>query len=301
MIETVLGGISAKELGITMCHEHLAMDLSAVRGDADSTFHDREIILQELFQLKKLGCQGIIEVTSEDMGRNVLDLQYYAQKTGLHIIASTGGYLKPYHSNWMIEATIEEMKEYFIAELTTGIGDTNIKAGLIAEIATSSDCIYDCEKKIFQGAGRASAYTNCAISTHCDMAKQGHEQIDLLIEAGAKAEKIILGHIDLSADVKYQQSLLDRGVSIAFDTIGKTEYISDEIRASNLVKLIKEGYQEQLLLSQDISRMKYFTRFGGLGYTAVIGKFIPMIQQLGITNQQIRKMLVDNPSRILNR
>ena len=37
MIQTVNGPISVKELGVTMCHEHLAVDLNAVnRGGIDA-------------------------------------------------------------------------------------------------------------------------------------------------------------------------------------------------------------------------------------------------------------------------
>lgn len=301
MIETVLGQIQAEELGVTMCHEHLAMNLSKVRGDEDSIFQDRQLILQELYKVKELGCEAMIEVTSEDMGRNIADLQYYSEKTGIHIIASTGGYLKPYHTKWMLEATTEEIKTYFVKELTQGIDNSQIKAGLIGEIATSSARIHDCEKKIFQAAGQASYLTNCAVSTHCDMAKYGKEQIELLINEGTKPEKIILGHIDLSDDVTYQKTLLKTGANIAFDTIGKTTYLSDEKRALNLTELLKEGYENQIVLSQDVSRISYITSDSGMGYTAVLSKFIPMIQELGITKNQIRKMLVKNPSRILNK
>lgn len=301
MIETVLGIIQASDLGVTMCHEHLAMDLSGVRGDVDSIFENRELILSEIMKLKTLGCQSIIEVTSEDMGRKILDLQYYSEITGLHIVASTGGYLKPYHTEWMKEATVEDLTGYFLKELTIGIGNTTVKAGLIAEIATSSSCIYECEKKIFKAAGKASFFTNCAVSTHCDMANFGHEQIDLLVGEGTSVAKIILGHIDLSENLDYQRSLLDRGVNVAFDTVGKEAYLSDETRAEALVKLLTEGYQNQILLSQDVSRLSYLTKFGGLGYTTVLGRFIPMLKRYGITENQIEKMLIDNPSRILDR
>lgn len=41
-------------------------------------------------------------------------------------------------------------------------------------------------------------------------------------------KKVILGHIDLSDDIDYMCELLDLGFKIAFDTIGKVSYLSDE-------------------------------------------------------------------------
>ena len=69
MINTVEGRISAETIGVTMCHEHLAMDLSPVRKDRDSVFDDLELIEEEVKLMKALGVQSVIEVSCNDMGR----------------------------------------------------------------------------------------------------------------------------------------------------------------------------------------------------------------------------------------
>ena len=48
MIQTVLGPIAPEELGVTMCHEHLSVNLSGVRGDPDSVFTDSPLIRDEV-------------------------------------------------------------------------------------------------------------------------------------------------------------------------------------------------------------------------------------------------------------
>lgn len=300
MIQTVLGDIKASELGITMCHEHIAMDLSPVRKDDDSVFADKELILCELQKLKKLGAQSVIEVTSADMGRNVKALEYYAKASGLSIIASTGAYLSDYHPKWLCEASVLEIQNYFMSEITVGIENTSIKAGLIAEIATGRDVIQKTEEKVFKAAGRASNATDCAISTHCDRGMNGHRQIDLLVDNGAAEDNIILGHIDLSSNIEYQLSLLSRGVNIAFDTISKIKFRSDEDRIDNLVELLQHGYEDKIVLSQDVSRLSYFTKSGGLGYTAVLSSFVPSLKKHGVSENQIDKMLRQNPARIFD-
>ena len=235
------------------------------------------------------------------MGRDVLQLQRYSKAHKLHIIASTGFYLYPYHSEWLHSASVEDIAELFMKELTEGIENTEIRAGIIAEIATSKEKIYDSEKKVFEAAGIASQQTNCAVSTHCDMGTRGMDQIELLCKAGMKPNKIILGHTDLSNDTGYQIALLQSGVNLAFDTISKIKYLSDEQRADNFAALIEQGYEDHLLLSQDVSRLSYMTANGGFGYTAVLGYFMQLLRQRGVNELQLEKILVKNPARILNR
>lgn len=301
MIETVLGAIPPSKLGITMCHEHIALNLKRVRGDDDSVFDNRSLIAAELAKLYAQGCRGVIEVSGNDMGRDVVALRQHSRDTGLHIVASTGFYLEPYHTDWLQRATVKEVAALFVRELTVGIGDTGIRAGLIAEIATGCDGIRPTEEKVFLAAAQAAQETGCAISTHCDMGCMGQEQATLLLSNGGSPQKIVLGHMDLSGDSDYHLALLDRGVTLAFDTVGKTKYISDQCRADNLARLVRRGYQDQLLLSQDVSRLSYLTASGGAGYTAVLGYFVPMLRERGISDAQMDSLLVANPARLLDR
>lgn len=299
MIRTVLGDIAPESLGITMCHEHLSMDLSGVRGDEDSTFRDSNLLLPELERMTAYGVNAVVEVSTIDMGRDVLALREYAVSTGLHIIASTGFYLQAYHPAFLADAGAEEIARIFITELTQGIGETGIRAGLVGEVATGRGAMTPEEENVLHAAALASASTGCAVSTHCDMGTLGLEQARLL-GRHMKAENAILGHLDLVDDTEYHKRVLDEGVNIAFDTIGKTAYLSDERRADLLCALLERGYEDQLLLSQDVSRKSYLHANGGLGFTAVMGRFIPMLKERGCSDAVLQKLLVSNPARILN-
>lgn len=301
MIETVLGPIAPEELGVTMCHEHLAIDLCAVRGDTDSTLSPTDPVAQELEKLYALGCRAVIEVTCNDMGRRVERLRRYSLETGLHVVASTGFYLRPYHTPWLLEASQEEVEELFVTELTSGIEKSGIRAGLIAEIATGRDEISPSEHKVFVAAAAASRRVGAAVSTHCDMGRLGHRQLELLLGGGMQPDKVILGHTDLLPHSEYHIELLRHGINLAFDTIGKESYLSDEQRADNLAALLEKGYEDHLLLSQDVSRRSYLTAAGGKGYTAVLGGFTALLAKRGVGGRQLEKLLVHNPARILDR
>ena len=300
MIQTVRGIITKEELGITLSHEHLLLDLRPVRHDEVSDINDLELVSGELKPAIKMGCRSVIEVTTVDMGRNPEGLRELSKRTGINIITSTGFYLKDYHSDWLQEAPVKQLEDFFVKEITVGIDGTNIKAGAIGEVA-SSEKIYPSEQKVLTAAARASKRTNAAVFTHCDMGLLGLEQIDLMLGQGMAPDKLVIGHTDLTADADYQTEILRAGVNLAFDTVGKNNYLSDETRAEVLMRLLEAGWEDHLLLSEDVSKQTYLINYGGRGYTAVLGYFVPLLCAKGVGEVQIRKMLVENPARILDR
>lgn len=300
MIETVRGKIDSKELGITMAHEHLIIDLSSVRNEDDSTFDDYELIKREVMKAKEFGVQTFVEVTCNDMGRDVKQLKKLSEECDVHIIASTGFYLDEYHSEKIKNSSIEELEEIFTHDLTVGIDHTNIKAGIIGEVASSLE-MTESERKVLTAAARVANKVGCAVTTHCQMGKLALEQIEILTESGLNPDKIILGHLDLANDMNYYIEVLKHGVNIGFDTIGKINYLSDEIRADNLMKLIELGYVDKIVLSQDISRKSYLSERGdNNGYMTVMKTFIPLLKERNILKEDLNKLLIENPKRIFN-
>ena len=76
--------------------------------------------------------------------------------------------------------------------------------------------------------------------------------------------------------------------------------MKDEVRALNALKLVEKGYEDHLLLSNDVSRHTYFTSFGKKGYLAVMDSVVPLMREYGIKEEIINKFLIDNPARIVN-
>jgi len=299
MIRTVSGDIRNKELGKTLAHEHFIVDLDRIRKDGISFISDVDEVVPEIEKAMQQGIEAAFEVTTIDLGRDVKKLKQISEKTGLKIVCSTGFYLAAYHPDWMDEATKEEVAEIYKKELCEGIDGTDIKAGLIAEIASSPKSFEGNEKKILEAAGIAARETGFAVSTHTGR-YTAIETIETLLKEGVNPDKIIIGHQDLIDDSDYHLSLLKYGVNIAFDTCGKVAYMADEIRARNARRIAEAGYSDHLLLSNDISRHTYFTSFGGIGYLAVMGSVVPKMMEEGLSQEIIHKFLVDNPSRIVD-
>ena len=299
MIRTVKGDINPNKLGITMCHEHFIVDLSIVRKDNESKIETVEEVVPEIKKMMDLGVCSTIEVTTNDMYRDVKKLKEISEITNLNIVAATGFYLSEYHPEWLKDATPEEIAEVMINDLTKGIDNTDIKAGVIGEIASSPKEFVGQEKKVLLASAIAHKKTGAAVSTHTGIFTS-KETVDTLIQNGVEPDKIIIGHQDLINDTDYHINLLKRGVNIGFDTCGKVSYQLDETRADNIVKLINAGYGDHIMLSNDISRRSYFTSAGKFGYTAVMNRIIPMLKERGVKQEDINKLLIDNPARIFN-
>lgn len=299
MIQTVLGNITKENLGNTLAHEHFILDLNWVRHDDVSYILDVDEVVPEILLAMKQGIQSVFEVSTIDMKRDVEKLKQISLKTGLNIVCSTGFYLSEYHPKFLSEASKEQIADIFISELTIGIDNTDIKAGLIGEIASSPKEFVKNEKKVLEAAGIASRKTGFAVSTHTSRFT-AIETIETLLNEGVNPDKIIIGHQDLIDDHDYHLSLLRYGVNIAFDTCGKVNYMKDEVRALNAKKIVEAGYEDHLLLSNDVSRHTYFTSFNNSGYLAVMDSVVPLMKKYGISENIIDKFLKDNPQRIVD-
>lgn len=299
MIRTVLKDIESSELGYTLCHEHFIIDLDRVRKDGVSKIETIEEVEPEIKLAMDQGIKSAIEVSTIDLGRDINKLVQISKDTKLQIIASTGFYLSEYHPDYLKDLSAEEVSEIYIKELTEGIDGTGVKAGIIAEIASSKTEFVGQEEKILRAAAIASKKTGAAISTHTNK-PNGLKTVEILLSEGVNPDKVIIGHQDLIDDIDYHISILKQGVNIGFDTCGKASYMPDEVRAKNIIELVNRGYGDHILLSNDVSRRTYFTSYDGPGYTAVMGIVVPLLKEYGLSQENIDKLLYLNPARILD-
>jgi len=299
-IRTVTGDISPESFGPTMIHEHLVLDLSRIRRDDDPILSDSEEMDRELEGMKAAGCGGIVEVTNRGMGRDVEALRRMSERHGLPIVAATGYYKQTYYPEEVKEQSEEEIEELFVRELTEGIGDTGVRAGIIAEIGSSLNEMTAEEEKVFRAAARAQKRTGAPLSTHCELGTLGPVQVRLFDELGADLSKVSIGHQDLNGNRAEYETMLKAGVYIQFDTIGKNNYRPETERLSDLLYLLDRGYVGQLMLSCDITKKSYLKVNGGFGYEYLFTRFIPRLLDGGVSRREIETMLVENPRRFLS-
>lgn len=297
----IQGKIQPEKLGRTYMHEHLYLDLSRIKGDPDTHYDATEAVADELKVLKEKGISTIVEVTNTGMGRDLARMKRIAECSGIQVIVSTGYYKDPFLPEAVAAEAVETLTGRMVGELTQGIEGSGIRAQLIAEIGTSKDGMTEMEEKVFEAAARAHMETGAAISTHTTLGTYALEQLAFLKGFGVDLEKVVIGHVDLRCDLEMHLRIAQTGASLAFDTIGKVNYASDEARVEHIQKLIERGHGKQIVLSQDLTRKSHLKAFGGIGYSYMLDVFLPKLQEAGVDEKWIRQMLVDTPVRILDR
>jgi predicted metal-dependent phosphotriesterase family hydrolase len=150
------------------------------------------------------------------------------------------------------------------------------------------------------------------------------EQIDLLEEEGVDLDRVVIGHMDTHPDLAYVRAVFDRGVSVAFDTIGKqfwdfrvaplpddmpegaftkdAYHRADATRADRIAQLVAAGFTGRLLLAQDMTGSEVYLNpdtHGQHGYAYLFDEFATMLRTHGVSDADLDRMLIDNPARLL--
>lgn len=283
--------------GITLMHEHVVLDLSKFKND-DCNFDDFDSLIYEYKKLYDYGVRTIVDVTNIGMGRDVDYVQKVEKETGIQVISCTGFYQEKFFPNNMPSLSVDDLSEIMLRELTEGIDNKRI-AQVIGEIGTSKNQITENEKKLFEAASKVSKKTGARITTHCTLGTMALEQIEIFKQQNIDLSMVTIGHLDLTGDIEYVLEVLRSGAYIAFDTIGKENYMSDQTRIDMLHRVVEAGYENKIFFSMDITRKSKLELNGGIGYKHLFEVFIPKCIESGITKQQIEGILIDNPKVFL--
>lgn len=335
MIQTVLGEIKESELGVCSSHEHIFIDMRGcvdVTGNEPPVFYEKvnmsnrgevfsdpyaildnallegvEDAVEEMLCFKKHGGDTVVDCTLDEIGRDPIALREVSEKSGVNVIVGCGHYYHKAHHPYVNRATVEELCEEMYHDLTVGIGDTDIKAGVIGEIGTSAVMSAD-EKKVLRAAGIVGARTGKAIHVHTDLyTENGFEILDILTREGVKPEKICIDHVDVLLRPDYIRDLLRGGCYVEFDDFGKEFYVNRDRRFAYdleriylLKTLIDEGYEKQILLCNDICLKTMWKKFGGTGYAHILRTVKAMAIENGISENTYMGMLTDNVRNFLS-
>ena len=335
-LQTVTGPVAREDMGLTLPHEHLFNDLSSVVDAPCYPFSqqlvdkkvtaeiqwalkhdpyccadnmDRKPIEDVIFEINNfisLGGRTIVDATgSESIGRDAQALREVALKTGLNIVASSGPYLEKFESQ-RIHKTVDELATTIDKELNQGIGDTDIRAGMIGEIGVSPT-FTEAEHNSLRAASLAQINNpHVAMNIHMPgWLRRGDEVLDIVLgEMGVSPNKVSLAHSDPSGkDVAYQRKMLDKGVWLEFDMIGlditfPKEGIAPGVQetADAVAHLIE---LDQLVLSHDVFLKQMWAKNGGNGWGFVPDVFLAYLAERGVDKTILKKLCIDNPGRLL--
>jgi phosphotriesterase-related protein len=319
MINTVLGPISPDKLRQTLVHEHFVCGQGGWFADTSVAPYKRSAAFKVNMEVCKAasnaGIKTIVDCTTCDFPRDPVLYKQLSEKTGMNIICVTGLFNEEMGcaAYWKVRVKFfnkdisKYMAELFVKELTVGIGKTGIKAGAI-KIA-SGETISAYEESMFKGAVIAQKATGAPIITHTEGPEVGKEQLALLIKEGADMKKVLIGHVSNSDDFKYQKSIAEKAYA-GFDRLGFALFARDPICVNNIAQLCKIGLTEKILMSHDTVNFwagRSVTNEAGPELVALLAdwkvdhiakRIIPALKAKGITDQQIHKIMIDNPRNL---
>ena len=267
----------------------------------------------EILRFKNAGGKTVVDATMPGIGRNPNNLKQIALDTGLNVVMGTGFYVYSTHPEEIKNMTEEEIADLMVKELTIGADGTDIKAGVIGEIGIS-EVFNEEERRVLRASAIAHKKTGAGILVHINpWTTNGIESVKILLEKGVSPKRIAISHIDVENRLDYILNLLESGVFVEFDNFGKEYYVDKEARRDGYglfvndvqrVKLIKllieKGYKHQILLSCDVCLKTCLRTYGGWGYDHLLTNVIPMMEEEGISKEDINLMLTENPAEFLD-
>ncbi len=307
MIQTVNGMISETQIRQTLAHEHFVFGLPGFAGDTENCYQRETALmngLERLAMTAKWDVNFIIDLTTAEWGRDPLLLKKLSEASGCHIVCSTGLFkdegnvLSLLKSASYTDNPEDILEKFFIREIKVGIGQTGIRAGTV-KVASSLDKIQPLERTIFMAAIRAHKNTGVPIFTHCDRGTMGSAQADIFLEQGVCPQKVVIGHMTSNRDLSEIMRLMDAGFRVGFDQFGILSIPgipSDEEKIENLLKLLKHGYEDSIVLSHDciFDRMGYVSSSKPRFPDMIFKQVLPALRNKGISDKILAKLTRDN-------
>ena len=268
-INTVRGPLPSEKLGITLMHEHVLVDfvgadkVSRDRYDPEEVF---SVALPFMKELYALGCRTMVECTPAYLGRDPALLRRLSKATGLNIVTNTGYYgaandkFIPQHA---FHETPEQLAGRWYREFEGRIGTTNIKPGIM-KIGVDKGPLSEIDTKLV----RAAAMTFIWVHAQSEPQTEKHFKA---VEQGAWVEYDGISESSLDKHINLVKSMIDR------------------------------GFIHRTLHSQDAGWYSVGELGGGnyRNYGTLFTRFIPELKRSGVSEEQVRKLLVDNPKQAL--
>jgi len=306
-IRTVLGDIDADRLGRTDAHEHVFLASPVLPGEE---FQDADKAGVELKLVKESGIDAVVDLTTIGLGRRPEALAAVSRESGIHIVAASGYHRDAHYGSghWIFQASREQLLDAVIAEVETGMDasdwsfpfrqSTTVRAGII-KAGASYQRISDAERVRLEVCAEAAARTGVPLAVHTEVGSAADQILDVVEAAGLPAHRVLLAHLDRNPDADLHESLIQRGATLVYDTVGRLKYRPESQLLDLCAEMVERGHASHLCVGTDVGRRDTLKAYGGGPGMDVLGlSFLPRLQQR-IGADAVATLLVDTPARFL--
>ena len=314
-VNSVLGPVPADELGVVSVHEALLSVLPGAEYAYDVTI-DRaeifEVVASKLLEFREAGGGTIVDSTGMFHGRDVRLLEALSRATGVHLVASTGqgpeellgGYFLTPQTNPPTPWPADKFADLFTREITEGMVVPRVErrgaAGIVATTATR-DGMTPTDESLFRGAARAALATGVPVSIRYG-ADAVHD-LEVVLEEGLPAGRVVVAGLDRAGAVSAgaPAAIAERGAYVALDSVGTEDidHCSNKERATLVADLVEAGHGNRVLLSVNATGAVFGTAGNDLPFSYLLTTFVPLLEEQGLTDDDVQRILVDNPRDLL--
>ena len=300
-------------------HEHVFVLDADIQNNYPEEWGDEEQRISDaivrMTELKALGVDAIVDLTVLGLGRYIPRIQRIAAQTDLRIVVATGIYTYcdlPFYFHFRGPGTVlggpELIAEMFVRDLEQGIADTGVRAGIL-KCATDAPGLTKDVERILRATAMAHRQTGAPISTHTHARKRvGLDQQRVFREEGVDLTRVVIGHSGDTTDLDYLEELIANGSYLGMDRFGIDTILSFEDRVNTVAQLCARGHAGRMVLSHDAACFNHWLPDRPMkavlprwNYLHIHNDVLPALRNKGVTEQQLRTMLVENPRKIFER
>ena len=344
-IITVNSEIKKEDLGITLPHEHLFSDISFCYKSAEEIdrkelgkqkvglnnlylvrrnpyiikdnliLFGEDLITFEVLVFKKAGGNTIVDQTNIGIGRSPIAIRNISNITGINIVMGCGYYMNSTLPDYILKKSESDLVKDMVKEIYYGVGNTNIRPGVIGEIGMGP-VIEDWDEKLLKIVTKVQKESDLPIFVHILAVPvagftgklQGHKVIDILEKNGANLERVVICHVDAQIDLAYIKKIVSSGAYAEFDHFDKEFYVEssdffmdrDIDRINAIRTLVEDGYIKRILISQDVCLKTNLISYSGGGYAHILNNIVPIMLKRGISKESINTIMIENPKELLD-
>lgn len=302
-VHSVAGPLRPESLGVTLMHEHVLVDfigadrVSRDRYDAEEVFR---VALPHLAAVRASGCQTLVECTPSFLGRDPALLRRLAEATDLNIVTNTGYYGAgddKYLPDHAFRETADQLAARWTAEFRDGIEGSGIRPGFL-KIGVDPGPLSEIDRKLIVAAGRCHLATGLAVCVHTGDGEAALDVLATLRRERVSPSAYVWIHAQTERDRSIHARAAEEGAWVEFDGV-RPEALDAHVEA--VTDMIGHGHLGRLLVSQDAGWYHVGERGGGSyrGYTFLFDAFLPALRARGISDAQVRRLLVENPAEAL--
>ncbi|WP_039803122.1 phosphotriesterase family protein [Nocardia araoensis] len=316
-LETVRGPIDSADLGVTLMHEHVFVLTGDVQQNYPAEWGSEDERIADAVQRLRVaydaGVRTIVDPTVVGLGRYIPRIQRIAEQVPLNLVVATGIYTYgdvPFFFHYrgpalneIVGAQVPDpMVDMFVGDIRDGIAGTGVKAGML-KCAIDRQGLTAGVERVMRAVAKAHLETGVPITVHTHPESRSGLDVKRVMcdEEGVDPGRIVLGHSGDTTDCDHLAELADAGFVLGMDRFGINLDTTFEARADTLIEMVRRGYTDRMVLSQDASCYIDWIEPAAMAalpqwhYTHLFDDVFPYVLERGVTKEQIDTMLQDVP------